>query len=122
MRERSATDARANSVRLSEAGRHALAAGSVPATAADGRLLGFLSPKKRDGFLKTLAALAQAADGPAPTKDKARKASRHKVDKAKPAKVAKTKAAKGEKAKPDAPAKAQKKQKKAKRAKALVGV
>jgi DNA-binding MarR family transcriptional regulator len=108
VRERSATDARANSVRLSEAGRAALAAGTGPASAADGRLLGFLSAKKRDGFLKTLAALAHAADQPA-SKDKARKA-------AKKAKAAKSKPAKAK------PAKAVKKQKKTKRAKALVGV
>ena len=65
LRERSASDARANSVRLSEAGRAALANGSVPASAADGRLLAVLSPKKREGFIKTLTALALAADGPA---------------------------------------------------------
>ncbi len=125
VRERSATDARANSVRLSEAGRHALAAGSVPATTADSRLLAFLSPKKREGFLKTLAALAQAADGPPAPEHKARKTSKHKADKvakAKPIKAAKAKSAKGEKVKGATPPKAQKKQKKAKRAKGLVGV
>jgi MarR family transcriptional regulator, temperature-dependent positive regulator of motility len=63
-RERSATDARANTVRLSPAGRAALDAGSGPADAADARLLGLLSPKKRDTFLKTLATLAAAADAP----------------------------------------------------------
>jgi MarR family transcriptional regulator, temperature-dependent positive regulator of motility len=121
VRERSTTDARANSVRLSEAGRLALAAGSVPAIAADGRLLGFLSPKKREGFLKTLAALAQAADGPAVAKDKAGKAARRKADKPVKAKAAKAKPAKPVKA-AAAPAKATKKQKKAKKAKALLGV
>lgn len=64
VRERSATDARANSVRLSEAGRTALAAGATPATAADSRLLGSLSAKKRDGFLKALAALTAETPGP----------------------------------------------------------
>src|SRR4029077_12363666 len=54
-RERSATDARANTVRLSPAGRAALDAGAAPAAAADTRLLGLLSPKKRETFLKTLA-------------------------------------------------------------------
>lgn len=63
-RERSATDARANVVRLSAAGRAALGAGSTPAAAADARLLGLLSPKKREAFLKTLGALAAAADAP----------------------------------------------------------
>jgi DNA-binding MarR family transcriptional regulator len=123
VRERSATDARANSVRLSEAGRHALAAGAGPAGAADGRLLAFLSPKKREGFVKTLAALAHAADAPAPAKDQPAKR------KAKPAKVKTAKAGKPAKAaKPAKPAKAvdtakpSKKQKKAKKIKALVGV
>src|SRR5471030_315701 len=61
-RERSATDARANTVRLSPAGRAALDAGAGPASTADARLLGLLSPKKRETFLKTLAALAAHAD------------------------------------------------------------
>jgi DNA-binding MarR family transcriptional regulator len=105
IRERSVTDARANSVGLSAAGRAALAAGAGPAGAADSRLLGFLSTKKRDSFLKTLAALAQAADQPAPANEKARKSSKRK------AKAAKIK-----------PAKGPKKQKKAKRAKDQLGV
>jgi DNA-binding MarR family transcriptional regulator len=68
-RERSATDARANTVRLSEAGRAALAEGGKPAARSDARLLELLPPKKRDSFLKTLGALAAAADGaPMPVK------------------------------------------------------
>ncbi|HEY5106333.1 MAG TPA: MarR family winged helix-turn-helix transcriptional regulator [Caulobacteraceae bacterium] len=67
-RRRSATDARANTVSLSAAGRSALAAGAGPSAAADARLLGLLSPKKRETFLKTLNALATAADQPAKTK------------------------------------------------------
>jgi DNA-binding MarR family transcriptional regulator len=63
-RERSATDARANTVRLSEAGRRALANGGKPAAKSDARLLELLPPKKRESFLKTLAALAAAADAP----------------------------------------------------------
>ncbi|HXV01313.1 MAG TPA: MarR family transcriptional regulator [Caulobacteraceae bacterium] len=105
VRERSVTDARANSVRLSEAGRAALAAGAGPAGAADSRLLAFLSAKKRDSFLKTLAALAHAADQPAPANETS-----GKVAKAKPEKTAKS------------PAKTAKKQKKSKRAKAVAGV
>jgi DNA-binding MarR family transcriptional regulator len=62
-RERSATDARANTVRLSEAGRLALSEGGKPAAHSDERLLGLLPPKKRESFLKTLSALASAADG-----------------------------------------------------------
>lgn len=127
VRERSTTDARANSVRLSEAGRLALAAGSIPATTADGRLLGFLSPKKREGFLKTLASLAQAADGPAAGKDKAGKATKRKSDKVAKTKAEKARPAKAAKpAKPAktaaTPAKATKKQKKAKKARAQLGV
>jgi len=67
-RERSATDARANTVRLSEAGRGALGAGAGAAADADERLLSLLSPKKRETFLKTLASLATAADEPAKPK------------------------------------------------------
>ena len=61
-RERSSTDARANTVRLSEAGRIALVEGGKPAGKSDTRLLELLPPKKRDSFLKTLATLAAAAD------------------------------------------------------------
>ncbi len=57
-RERSATDARANSVRLSDAGRVALLEGSGPAAEADAKFLSLLSPKKRDTFVKMLAGLS----------------------------------------------------------------
>lgn len=77
-RERSATDARANSVRLSAAGRTALTEGGRPASRSDARLLALLTPKKRDAFVKTLADLASAADAteapPKPSKKKAQKA------------------------------------------------
>jgi DNA-binding MarR family transcriptional regulator len=63
-RERSATDARANTVRLSDAGRRALADGGKPAAKSDARLLELLPSKKRESFLKTLATLAAAADAP----------------------------------------------------------
>ncbi|MDB5482682.1 MAG: marR family transcriptional regulator [Caulobacteraceae bacterium] len=68
LRERSANDARANTVRLSDAGREALGAGAGAAADADERLLGLLSPKKRETFLKTLAGLAAAADEPIKTR------------------------------------------------------
>jgi DNA-binding MarR family transcriptional regulator len=109
MRERSGTDGRANSVRLSQAGRAALAAGAAPATEADAKLLSALSPKKREGFLKTLSAI---------TSDTEPKA---KVKKAKPAKAEKAPKAKATKVKGDA-VKAGKKQKKAKKAKASLAV
>jgi DNA-binding MarR family transcriptional regulator len=58
-RERSASDARANTVRLSSAGRAALEKTATPAAAADAKLLGLLAPKKREAFLKSLAVLAE---------------------------------------------------------------
>ncbi len=64
-RERSAADARANTVTLSVAGRAALEAGAGAASSADDRLLALLSPKKRETFLKILTGLAEAADAPA---------------------------------------------------------
>jgi DNA-binding MarR family transcriptional regulator len=76
-RERSATDARANTVRLSSSGRDALAEGGKPAAKSDARLLELLPPKKRESFLKTLTTLATAADsggGPKAAKAKAPKA------------------------------------------------
>jgi DNA-binding MarR family transcriptional regulator len=80
LRERSASDARANTVRLSDAGREALGAGAGAAADADERLLGLLSPKKRETFLKTLAGLAAAADEPIKGKT-AKKAPSHGDDK-----------------------------------------
>jgi DNA-binding MarR family transcriptional regulator len=66
-RQRSATDARANTVRLSDVGRQALNASSGPAAAADEKLLSYLPAKKREGFVKALSVLASAADSPADT-------------------------------------------------------
>jgi DNA-binding MarR family transcriptional regulator len=96
-RERSATDARANMVRLSDAGREALGAGAGAAAVADERLLNLLSPKKRETFLKTLASLAAAADEPVqakpvrrPAPPKAEAPPTKKKKKAKKSKGAKT--------------------------------
>jgi len=98
-RERSATDARANTVRLSEAGREALGAGAGAAAEADERLLALLSPKKRETFLKTLGALASTADEPTggatvkkasiPKADKTAPKKKKKAKRTKEAKVAK---------------------------------
>jgi DNA-binding MarR family transcriptional regulator len=100
-RERSATDARANTVRLSAAGRAALGQSSGPAARADARLLGLLPPKRREAFVKSLASLASAADEPvAPTR------------KAKPAKTAKSKTAKTKPTKAAKPSKKRKKKSK----------
>jgi DNA-binding MarR family transcriptional regulator len=67
LRERSATDGRANTVRLSPAGREALDLAAGAAAAGDKRLLGLLSPKKRETFMKILGGLAMAADNPPAT-------------------------------------------------------
>ena len=94
LRERSATDARANTVHLSDAGRVALGAGAGAAAQADERLLALLSPKKRDSLLKILGALAAAADEPVKVRSRASepptgdKTPAKKKKKAKKAKVA----------------------------------
>ncbi len=67
-RERSASDARANLVRLTEAGRGVLAGATPMVAAADARILARLSPKQRDGFLSALAAIAAPPGEPLPPK------------------------------------------------------
>lgn len=62
-RERSATDGRANTVRLTDEGRSALEAAAPKVVEADERILAPLSGKQRDSFLKTLALLAAAEAG-----------------------------------------------------------
>lgn len=57
-RERSSLDARANAVRLTDAGRTALAETGPRAAAADARLLTLLSKSQRAVILEALAALA----------------------------------------------------------------
>jgi len=61
-RERSAADARANTVRLTEAGRAALAAAAPRVAAADDRILKLLPARKREAFLSVLLDLSQAAE------------------------------------------------------------
>jgi DNA-binding MarR family transcriptional regulator len=91
-RERSATDARANTVRVSEAGKLALAEGGRPAACSDERLLDLLPPKKRESFVKTLTTLAAAADAPATTAKAAEPKAKSKGAKtAKPPKAAASK-------------------------------
>ncbi len=105
-RERSATDARANTVRLTDEGREALSIAAPRVEAADERILKLLPARKRDAFLDVLkdmshASQADEAEAEAPKakkkKDKAEKA--EKADK--PAKAAKAGAdkPKGEKVK-----------------------
>jgi DNA-binding MarR family transcriptional regulator len=61
-RERSAVDARAKAVRLSEAGTALLESARPKVEAADKRIMALLPKGKRDGFLELLADLANAAD------------------------------------------------------------
>ena len=89
-RERSATDARANTVRVSDAGRLALAEGGKPAARSDERLLDLLPPKKRESFVKTLTTLAAAADATATTTAKVAEPKAAKVKAAKAPKAATT--------------------------------
>jgi DNA-binding MarR family transcriptional regulator len=66
-RERSTSDARANTVRLTEAGRAALADAAPKVAAADQRILELLPPRDRDRLLSVLSALSEAAEHlPAP--------------------------------------------------------
>jgi MarR family transcriptional regulator, temperature-dependent positive regulator of motility len=104
-RERSAADARANTVRLTDAGRVALDGAAPRVAAADDRILKLLPARKRDGFLSVLAELSRAAEDmvedeieAAPKAKKVKK--KPKIEKAakavkapKPAKVAKVKPA-----------------------------
>lgn len=81
-RERSASDARANVVRLTDAGRAVLDEATPKVAAADVRILSRLSPKAREAFLTVLAAFsapigAPEATGPA----KAPKPKGHKPEK-----------------------------------------
>jgi DNA-binding MarR family transcriptional regulator len=117
-RERSATDARANTVSLTIAGREALAVATPRVAAADARILKLLPTRKRDAFLDILGDMSHAAelfaeatdaDGGAKAKKKKAKEKVAKAAKAvKPVKVAKAaKAVKTAKvAKPAKPAKA----------------
>ena len=123
-RERSATDARANTVSLTTAGREALAVATPRVAAADARILKLLPTRKRDAFLDILGDMSHAAElfaeatdaeGGAKAKKKKAKEKVAKPAKAvKPVKVAKAakpvkavKAVKAAKvAKPAKPAKA----------------
>ncbi|CAN5124044.1 hypothetical protein BH10PSE1_BH10PSE1_14190 [soil metagenome] len=61
-RERSAVDARAKAVKLSDAGTALLASARPRVEAADKRIMALLPKGKRDGFIELLADLANAAD------------------------------------------------------------
>lgn len=100
-RERSASDARANTVRLTEAGRAALAEALPRVAEADGKILALLTPGAREGFLTTLRALSEAVERqtppavaaePEPAPVKAEKKRKKDKDKAKSEKKRKKKA------------------------------
>jgi len=61
-RERSAVDARAKAVTLSDAGKTLLESARPRVEAADKRIMALLPKGKRDGFIELLADLANAAD------------------------------------------------------------
>ena len=91
-RERSSLDARANAVRLTDAGRAALAETGPKAAAADARLLALLPKGRREAFLEALGAVATGVA--AVKKPKAGKAEKAE----KPAKAGKKKKKKAAKA------------------------
>jgi DNA-binding MarR family transcriptional regulator len=86
-RQRSESDARANTVTLTPAGQAAMEEAAPRVAAADDRILGLMPAGKRDQFLKTLRAMARpgadkAADKPAKVKlDKADKKKKKKAKK-----------------------------------------
>ena len=105
-RERSAIDARAMAVRLSETGAAALEAARPRVEAADKRIMALLPKGKRDGFLALLSDLASAADA-APDKAQAEaRAAKKALKEARKAERVAKKAAKP--AKPDKPPKGKK--------------
>ena len=63
VRERSPEDARANTVKLGEAGRTVLEATAPRVAAADKRILELLGGKKREPFIEALRRLARAGEG-----------------------------------------------------------
>ena len=95
-RQRSATDARANSVALTDQGRAVLDSVRPKVAAADQRIIDKIPAAKRDGFLKLLHALVETA---APSDSPAPKAVKTKVKKLKPAKPGKEKGEKKKKKK-----------------------
>jgi DNA-binding MarR family transcriptional regulator len=122
-RQRSTSDARANTVSLTTEGRDALASAAPKVAAADARILELLPARKRDGFLSVLRDIGQpeevepdaASAEPKPKKKK-------KTKPAKAEKPAKLKAAKPPKADKTVGKPADKKKKAKKAAPESVGV
>jgi DNA-binding MarR family transcriptional regulator len=111
-RQRSTSDARANTVSLTTDGRAALDDASPRVAAADERILRLLPARKRDAFLGVLRDIGQAEGGePEEVADAAPKTKKKKKDKpAKASKPAKLKVVKPSKA--EKPAEKKKKAKK----------
>jgi len=89
-RQRSAADARANTVRLTDLGREALDLAAPRVAAADERILKLLPARKRDAFLDVLKDMSHAAEtpeAPEPPADADQPKTKKKKDKS--AKVAK---------------------------------
>jgi DNA-binding MarR family transcriptional regulator len=80
-RERSTLDARANTVRLTDAGRAAVLAAGPKVAEADARILALVPGAKRDAFLKTLRDMARAAGRSEAGEAEARKDKKAKADK-----------------------------------------
>jgi len=98
-RERSTLDARANTVRLTDAGRTAVHEAGPKVAQADARIMALVPGAKRDAFLRTLRDMARAAgrseagEGEAGKKVKKAKAEKAaKADKKKKKKKARKKA------------------------------
>ena len=89
-RERSKTDARAKTVRLTDKGAAALKAIAPKVAAADERILSHLLASRRSGFVSALGALAGFGDEPAAEAAEKKKDKPAKATKAeKPPKIAK---------------------------------
>ncbi len=99
-RERSTTDARAKTVRLTAKGRTALDEAAPKVAAADRRILANLTSGKRDAFIAALGALAKAGEATleggeaAPAKKKKKADKTPKAEKKKKKKAKKDKGAK----------------------------
>jgi DNA-binding MarR family transcriptional regulator len=127
-RERSATDGRANTVRLTAAGRAALRQAEPNVAAADEKILSLVPARARDSFLSVLLTMSEAAEretepqidgadatgaAPAGKKKKVKAAKPAKAsERAKAAKSARVAAKTPKAAKAPAPAKSDKKKKK----------
>jgi len=110
-RERSSTDARANTVRLTEAGRAALRSAAPKVAAADEKILSLVPTRARESFLSVLLSMSEAAERGGDGLDGAALdgagGKKRKADGKAPRKVAKPPLkAQGKAAKPGKPAKA----------------